>query len=80
MPVIVTCTCGQKLRAPDEFVGKKTKCPSCGEIVPIEGEPVPAHDVFVSYSSQDKPTADAACAMLALICTISPMALSSLNG
>jgi len=29
MPIIVTCRCGQRLQAPDNFAGKVTKCPKC---------------------------------------------------
>jgi len=31
MPVVVNCACGKQLRVPDEYVGKRVKCPSCGE-------------------------------------------------
>src|SRR5262245_36015720 len=30
MPVSVTCPCGKRLRVPDDNVGKRVKCPSCG--------------------------------------------------
>ncbi len=32
------CTCGQTMQARAEFAGRKTKCPSCGEVVPIPGK------------------------------------------
>jgi Protein of unknown function (DUF1559) len=31
MPVIVRCTCGRQLRVADEFVGKRVRCPLCGQ-------------------------------------------------
>lgn len=31
MPVQVSCPCGKQLRVPDDYVGKRVKCPSCGE-------------------------------------------------
>ncbi len=30
MPIQVTCQCGQRLTAKDEFAGKRVKCPKCG--------------------------------------------------
>jgi hypothetical protein len=38
MPITVTCTCGQRLRAKDEDAGRRTKCPKCGGALVI---PVP---------------------------------------
>jgi hypothetical protein len=31
MPVVVRCGCGKQFRVSDEIVGKRVKCPSCGE-------------------------------------------------
>jgi len=31
------CDCGKQLQARAEFAGKKTRCPACGEMVPIPG-------------------------------------------
>src|SRR5262245_34993947 len=64
MPISVACACGHQFRAKDEFVGKRVKCPKCGQGVVIAGPAVPACDVFLSYSSKDKAVADAACAAL----------------
>ena len=36
MPIEVTCTCGQSLRAKDEVVGKVVKCPRCGNKFRVE--------------------------------------------
>ena len=42
MPLIVSCTgCEKTLKVPDEFAGRKIRCPSCKEIVSVpalEGE------------------------------------------
>src|SRR5262245_55123167 len=31
MAVAVACSCGKQLRIPDEYRGKRIKCPGCGE-------------------------------------------------
>jgi hypothetical protein len=30
MPLLVNCPCGKQLRVPDEYVGRRIKCPACG--------------------------------------------------
>ncbi len=35
MPFTVTCTCGKKLSAREEHVGKRAKCPQCGQMLLI---------------------------------------------
>jgi hypothetical protein len=63
MAIVVECkTCARKYRAKDEFVGRSVNCPACQQSVVIDGERVPNHDVFISYSSKDKKIADAICA------------------
>ncbi|HBI41927.1 MAG TPA: hypothetical protein DDY78_03595 [Planctomycetales bacterium] len=43
MTISVTCpTCGTKLRAPGASVGKRLKCPKCGEIVALPATSAPA--------------------------------------
>jgi WD40 repeat protein/tetratricopeptide (TPR) repeat protein len=65
MPILVKCpSCGRKLRAQDQHVGRRLPCPKCGKGVTISGESVPPYDVFLSYSAKDKPVADAVCATL----------------
>jgi WD40 repeat protein len=64
MAIAVTCSCGRRFRAKDEHLGKYARCPGCGQRITIAGERLPNHDVFISYSSKDKQTADAACAAL----------------
>jgi hypothetical protein len=35
MPIIVSCACGQKLRAKDDKVGHSFHCPACGALVTV---------------------------------------------
>jgi len=46
MTTVFACVCGKELRAPEEFAGRTTKCPGCGQPVTIPGPqaaaPVPA--------------------------------------
>src|SRR5438876_266632 len=75
MPIAVSCACGHQFRAKDQYAGKTVKCSKCGKGVVIAGPSVAAYDVFLSYSSKDKPTADAACAALearGLRCWVAP--------
>lgn len=37
MPIIVSCGCGRKFRAKEEHIGKRAKCPACGEALVISG-------------------------------------------
>jgi DNA-directed RNA polymerase subunit RPC12/RpoP len=30
MSIVVTCTCGKQLKARDEYLGRRAKCPACG--------------------------------------------------
>jgi hypothetical protein len=74
--VAVECrSCGRRFRAKDRHRGRQTNCPGCGQSLVVEGGRVPDHDVFISYSSKDKPAADAVCAALEaerLRCWIAP--------
>lgn len=53
MPILVTCSCGKKLRVKDESVGKRVRCPGCGGTVavppaipvPTQPEPEPSESV-----------------------------------
>jgi hypothetical protein len=31
MPILMNCTCGKQLRVPDDYAGRRIKCPACGE-------------------------------------------------
>jgi hypothetical protein len=39
--ISVQCSCGKKLKAPSTAVGKKAKCPACGNVLTIEAPPPP---------------------------------------
>jgi hypothetical protein len=64
MAIAVRCSCGRQFRAKEDHAGRRTRCPACSAGLVIAGEHLPDHDVFVSYSSKDKPVADAVCARL----------------
>ncbi|HUB25105.1 MAG TPA: LamG-like jellyroll fold domain-containing protein [Tepidisphaeraceae bacterium] len=62
MAIAVTCEhCGVRLRFKAQHAGKQAKCRACGALVTVQGQTIPDHDVFVSYSHRDKPIADAIC-------------------
>jgi TPR repeat protein len=65
MAILVECTaCHRRFRAQDRFRGTAVKCPACHQHLTIAGVHLPDHEVFISYSHQDKALADAACAAL----------------
>lgn len=64
MAIAVKCECGRLFRARDEYAGRRATCPGCDRPILIEGERTPDHDVFISYSSQDRLIADAVCSTL----------------
>src|ERR1700678_1329075 len=35
MPIDVVCTCGRSSSVPDQYAGKKGKCPACGAVIDI---------------------------------------------
>jgi hypothetical protein len=39
MPLLFSCQCGKQLRAPEEFAGRRIKCPNCQEVVTVPGAP-----------------------------------------
>src|SRR6185436_19228124 len=39
--ISVLCGCGKKLKAPATAVGRKAKCPACGNVLTIEAPPPP---------------------------------------
>lgn len=49
MPVLIACSCGKKLKAPDHAVGKRVKCPACGQplLVKPQGQAAPEEKVKV---------------------------------
>ncbi len=65
MAIAVTCNhCGARLRFKNEHRGRSAKCNACQQSLIVQGETIPDHDVFISYSSKDKNVADAVCAAL----------------
>lgn len=76
MAISIVCDhCGRKLRAKDEYQGRRVKCPACQHELVISGDRARQHDVFISYSNADKTTADAVCAALeadGIHCWIAP--------
>jgi hypothetical protein len=39
MPIAVKCECGQLFRVPEQFAGKRGKCPVCARVVAVPGRP-----------------------------------------
>ncbi len=65
MAIAVTCThCGVKLRFKSEHAGKKATCAACDHPLVVQGQTIPDHDAFISYSSKDANVANAVCAAL----------------
>src|SRR5687768_3475603 len=64
MAIAVKCECGRQFRAKDEHAGRRVRCPGCDRKLTVDGEYLPNHDVFVSYSTKDKHAADAVVAAL----------------
>jgi TIR domain len=65
LAIAVTCNhCGAHLRFKNEHRGRSAKCNACQQSLIVQGETIPDHDIFISYSSKDKNVADAVCAAL----------------
>src|SRR5258708_3635722 len=41
MPIVVACQCGKRFKAGDQFAGKRTRCPGCGQPLTIPAVPAP---------------------------------------
>jgi hypothetical protein len=37
MSILIACNCGKRFKAADQFAGKRTKCPGCGQTLTIPG-------------------------------------------
>jgi len=42
--ITVECTCGKRLKAPATAIGRKAKCPKCGNILIVEAPPPPPEE------------------------------------
>src|SRR4051812_45334705 len=42
--ISVVCSCGKKLKAPASAVGRKAKCPQCGNVLTVKPPPPPDED------------------------------------
>jgi hypothetical protein len=52
MPLLFHCQCGQQLRAPEEFAGRRIKCPHCHQVLAV-----PAPKVHGNGEESDAPPA-----------------------
>lgn len=61
MAIVFQCTCGRPLRANLEAVGKRTKCPGCGQILTIPSalDKPPASPTVASSSQENSAITDA---------------------
>jgi predicted RNA-binding Zn-ribbon protein involved in translation (DUF1610 family) len=60
MSILLECpSCRRKFRVKEDYAARRFKCPSCGRELPISDQRLQDHDVFISYSAEDKSTADA---------------------
>lgn len=60
MPIEVSCSCGRTLKVPDQFAGKKGKCPGCGTMLRIPGQKVPASPAALAKPAASSPAPAAA--------------------
>src|SRR5438270_4267094 len=51
MPIITPCTCGKKLRTKDDFVGKRIRCPACGQVLTVA---IPVDDVGLADATDEE--------------------------
>jgi predicted Zn finger-like uncharacterized protein len=76
MQIKVQCSsCGSWFRAEDRLIGKRVKCSKCGNIFNAQDSGSATCDAFISYASEDAPTADLVCSELereGLRCWIAP--------
>lgn len=55
MPIKATCECGKSVAAPDQFAGKRVKCPGCGKaiVVPRPAAKHAANDITDLFDEVD---------------------------
>src|SRR5262245_20099155 len=52
MAVAVACSCGKQLRIPDEYRGKRIKCPGCGEGLGVPATSKPKADDLIRFECE----------------------------
>jgi hypothetical protein len=57
MPLLLNCSCGKQLRVPDEFAGKRIKCPACSEVLTV---PEPAAAAYAGSGVTARPSPSSA--------------------
>ena len=60
MPIVIDCPCGRRLRAAEQYAGRKVKCPACGGVLEVPGvEPSaaapPADDTYELAEAPPEP-------------------------
>lgn len=55
MPIVVTCRCGRRFQAIDALVGKRVRCPACGEPLAIPATSAPPASAGVPLDLGDFP-------------------------
>jgi hypothetical protein len=57
MPLLVACACGRQFQAREEHAGRQAKCPSCGQVLVIQGQVIgsqpPQAQGFSSESGEE---------------------------
>jgi hypothetical protein len=69
MPILLECSCGKQLRVPDEFAGRRIKCPACSEVQTV---PEPAAASPLTAKAPARPagvSAPTASGMVRFSCT-----------
>ena len=49
--LVVECSCGKRLKAPASAVGRKAKCPKCGNIMVVEAPPPPPAEGDLDFNA-----------------------------
>jgi hypothetical protein len=55
MPVVMKCECGKQLKVPDEYVGKRVKCPGCQQVHTVKGQDETEADQATHQEAAQKP-------------------------
>jgi hypothetical protein len=49
--LVVECACGKRLKAPASAIGRKAKCPKCGNIMVVEAPPPPPDEGDLDFNA-----------------------------